>query len=210
MTAIIKTFILGPIENNTYLAADKKTGRAAVIDPAAPSREMLTVLSENNWKLSHILITHAHFDHIGGVRWLRENIDHKIKVIMHRDDFPLWIRGGGSKDFGFDFDPGEKPDNLLEDDKTIMIGDIEFKAISTPGHTKGHITYYSPVASIAFCGDLIFYHGIGRTDLPVSSEADLFKSIKEKIFTLPPDTILYPGHGPQTTVMEEIENNPFI
>jgi len=207
---IIKTYVLGPIENNTYLLMDEENGICALVDPAAPSQELLTDILERRLDLTHILITHAHFDHVGGVNWFREKVASRPKVVLHRNDFPLWKQGGGARDFGFKFNPGSDPDLLIESDRNISIGKMQFKILHTPGHTPGHTTFYSRELSAAFCGDVIFYHGIGRTDLPVSNEMDLFESIENKIFKLPPKTVLYPGHGPQTTVQEEIKNNPFL
>ena len=210
MTLTISTFILGPIENNTYLIADMDTKNAAVIDPSAASRELIQKIRENNWCLEYILITHAHFDHISGVKWLKGQFDNEIKVALHPADLELWQEGGSSKDFGFDFCAGSEPDLILKNNQILQLGQTSIRVLHTPGHTPGHVTFSIEDALAAFCGDLIFYHGIGRTDLKISNEDDLMKSIKGKIFKLDPKTALYPGHGPSTTVQEEIENNPFL
>ena len=206
----IETFVLGPIENNTYLLTDLGNSVCALVDPAAPGREILKRIIDSHLDLTHILITHAHFDHVGGVSWFRRNLNTQPKVVLHRDDLALWRQGGGASDFGFEFDSGSEPEMLIETEQTISIGKMELEILHTPGHTPGHVTFYSSELSSAFCGDLIFYHGVGRTDLQGSSEKNLFKSIKNKIFKLPQNTVLYPGHGPQTTVQEEMNNNPFI
>jgi len=210
MSMIIKSFILGPIQNNTYLVADEETGHAAIVDPAAPSKEISSYIEKHGWKLKYIWITHAHFDHIGGVKWFQSLNEIPVPVAMHPLDMDLWKDGGGSKNFGFDFNSGSEPDFLIQDHQIIKLGDIAFEVLHTPGHTRGHVTFASKQDRVAFCGDLIFLHGIGRSDLDDSDEDDLYTSIREKIFTLPDDTILYPGHGPQTIVKEEKENNPFL
>jgi hydroxyacylglutathione hydrolase len=210
MTLSIQTFVLGPIQNNTYLAIDDQTHQAALVDPSTPSRQVVSYLEDNQINLRLILITHAHFDHISGVHWFRNIGDRQIPVAMHPLDLDLWREGGGSKDFGFELKPGEVPDMLVADGQEIQLGETTFKVLFTPGHSFGHVTYFSPENLIAFCGDLIFYHGVGRTDLPVSNESDLFTSIREKILTLPEDTILLPGHGERTSVKEEKANNPFL
>lgn len=210
MTLTIETYVLGPIENNTYLIIDESESVASVIDPAAPSREMVETIKKNNLKLQNIWLTHAHFDHISGVKWLRKQFTHHIDVALHQADLELWQNGGGAADFGFDFDPGEIPDVVIHNQQSFFLGSYEFEILHTPGHTHGHVTYYCPNESIAFCGDLIFFHGIGRTDLDVSNEMNLFRSIKEKIFALPDETVLYPGHGIKTSVSEERMNNPFL
>jgi hydroxyacylglutathione hydrolase len=210
MTISISTLVLGPIENNTYLLADQESKIAAVIDPSIASRELLQNITNKGWHLEYILVTHAHFDHIGGVKWLKDQFKHEIKVALHQSDLTLWQTGGSAREFGFDFNPGDDPDFLIENNQVLKIGSTAIKVLHTPGHTPGHVTFSIENASAAFCGDLIFYHGIGRTDLKISSEDDLMKSIKEKIFRLDPKTTLYPGHGPVTTVQEEMENNPFF
>ncbi len=210
MTLFIETFILGPIENNTYLIVDETSQSAAVIDPAAPSQAVIEKIQEKNAVLKFILLTHAHFDHIGGVKWLTRQFSTTQKVALHQADLGLWENGGGSKDFGFDFEPGIEPNLVLNDHNILLLGDVQINVLHTPGHTMGHVTYHLPQINTAFCGDLIFYRGIGRTDLNVSNETDLFKSIHERILTLPDETILYPGHGPSTSVAQEKQNNPFL
>jgi len=210
MSLSISTFILGPIENNTYLIADEESKIAAVIDPSVASRELLKIIKDNDWRLEYILVTHAHFDHIGGVKWFKGQFDYDVKVTLHPDDLKLWQEGGSAREFGFDFDAGDDPDFLITNNQIIKLGGASIEVLHTPGHTPGHVTFSIETPSVAFCGDLIFYHGIGRTDLKISDEDDLIKSIKEKIFKLNPKTILYPGHGPLTTVQEEMENNPFF
>jgi len=206
----IETFILGPIENNVYLLSDSSTREAVLIDPTSPSREIFDYLKTYELHLSQIWITHAHFDHIGGVNWFLEKMNGHAKGYLHEDAIDLWNDGGSARDFGFDFDAGPLPEIILHDGDILTVGGNTFIALHTPGHSHGHITFYCESDSIAFCGDLIFYHGVGRTDLSVSNESKLLSSIQEKIFTLPAKTILYPGHGRFTTVGEEKENNPFI
>jgi glyoxylase-like metal-dependent hydrolase (beta-lactamase superfamily II) len=209
MTYKIETFILGPIENNSYLIWDEISKNAILVDPSVPSQQIQQVIIENCLSLEMILITHAHFDHIGGAKWFKEQNQGKPKIILRFDDF-LWNSGGGALDFGFNFSPGIQPDLLIQDEKALSFSGEEIYIIHTPGHTPGHLTYYLPQIKSAFCGDLIFFHSIGRTDLVGSDSAQLMKSIKDAIFTLPEDTQLFPGHGQRTTVREEKEANPFL
>jgi glyoxylase-like metal-dependent hydrolase (beta-lactamase superfamily II) len=122
----------------------------------------------------------------------------------------LWKSGGGSKEFGFDLDVGHPPNTLLSDQESLTFSDIHLTILHTPGHTSGHVTFHLPLNTTAFCGDLIFFHGVGRTDLSNGDEDQLANSIRGKIFTLPNETLLYPGHGPETSVEEEMANNPFL
>jgi glyoxylase-like metal-dependent hydrolase (beta-lactamase superfamily II) len=206
----IHTFVLGPIKNNTYLIVDNESRAAALIDPAAPTNQITSLLDQQDLILKYILITHAHFDHITGVKWARTLSKEHIPVTLHNLDIDLWKDGGGSRNFGFELDAGPVPDVIVADQQVIQMNGLTFTVLHTPGHSRGHVTYYFPAENTAFCGDLIFRHGVGRTDLEGCSTADLMKSIHEKIFTMPDDTILYPGHGEATTVEEEKENNPFL
>lgn len=206
----IKRFVLGPLENNTYLITDPYNKKAVVIDPSAPSRELLSEIIENSLTLEAILLTHAHFDHIGGVNWLMREFGNQITIALHKDDLDLWKSGGGSKEFGFDLDVGHPPNTLLSDQESLTFSDIHLTILHTPGHTSGHVTFHLPLNTTAFCGDLIFFHGVGRTDLSNGDEDQLANSIRRKIFTLPKETLLYPGHGPETSVEEEMANNPFL
>ena len=210
MSLKIDTFILGPIDNNTYLLSDSRSKNSVLIDPAAPSRKIAQHIEENGLTLKEIWLTHAHFDHIGGVRWFMDKYGRDIQASIHINDISLWNLGGSAQDFGFDFDPGPLPEKILSDKDRLFIGNNEFTVLHTPGHTPGHITFYNAQDNIAFCGDLIFYHGIGKTDFSISSTETLIQCISQKILSLPDETQLYPGHGQFTTVGEERNNNPFI
>jgi len=210
MTITIHTFVLGAIKNNTYLIVDDATQQAALVDPAAATNQIPELLEEKGYQLTYMLITHAHFDHVGGVKWMQSLTQQHIPVALHRLDLNLWKSGGGSRDFGFDFDPGPVPDLIVTDGQALPLGEIRITVLHTPGHSFGHVTFLDLADKAAFCGDLIFYHGVGRTDLDVCNEDDLFTSIRDKILTLPDDTVLYPGHGGKTSVGEERANNPFL
>jgi hydroxyacylglutathione hydrolase len=210
MTLQIQTFVLGPIENNTYLISDPFSSQAVLIDPAAPSQKIMGFLSKNNLNLKEIWITHAHFDHIGGVRWFLDQNKETVKVAIHINAVELWKNGGSAKEFGFEFDPGPVPQTILKENDVLSVGKYQFKVLHTPGHTPGHVVFYCSEENIAFCGDVIFFHGVGRTDLAISNTDDLMNNISKKILTLPSNTLLYPGHGQFTSVEEELTNNPYL
>jgi glyoxylase-like metal-dependent hydrolase (beta-lactamase superfamily II) len=131
-------------------------------------------------------------------------------VALHPNDHVLWRAGGGGTLFGFDIDPGPEPTIDLVHGQILKLGSYEFEVRFTPGHTTGHCVLYVPSEKVCFCGDLIFNSSVGRTDLPGGNWETLVKSIREQIFTMPDDTRLLSGHGPETTVGDEKRNNPFV
>lgn len=206
----IDLFILGQIQNNTYLLSDSQTKRAIVIDPAAGTEELIDGIKHRQFHLEAIWITHAHFDHIAGVSSLLHAFGSDIPVYLHPDDLPLWESGAGARDFGFDFDPHAKPSAFFHDGQQLQFTTTTLKVFHTPGHSPGHVLLYWEDQQAAFCGDLIFYHGIGRTDLSYGSEEVLLNSIRKCVLPLPDTTTLYCGHGSSSTVGEERQNNPFL
>jgi hydroxyacylglutathione hydrolase len=210
MTLAIVTLQLGPMGNNTYLLADSNTGQAAVIDPSFESETALAEIKRHGWTLEQIWLTHAHFDHIAGVRALTDGTQPAPIIGLHPYDLPLWKEKGGARLFGMDIDAGPRPTMQFEHGQNISLGSETLEVRHTPGHAPGHVAFYAAASAVLFCGDLIFYRGVGRTDLPGSDPAALLRSIREQVFTLPPHTRLLSGHGPETTVEEEIAENPFV
>lgn len=220
----ILSFTLGPASTNAYLIADPDTKEAAVIDPSWDGHLILAEAQKRGWRIGHLWYTHAHFDHIGGAAAIADALNPLPHVALHPDDHVLWRAGGGGAIFGFDIDPGPEPTIDFAHGMKLQLGSNEFEVRYTPGHTKGHCVLYvadiqaakSPHGerradqSVCFCGDLIFNGSVGRTDLPGGDWDTLEKSIREQIYTLPDETVLLSGHGPQTTVGNEKRNNPFV
>ena len=206
----IVSFTLGPAQTNAYLVADSETSEAAVIDPAWDGHVILEAAQQRGWRIGHLWYTHAHFDHIGGAGALADALNPLPLVALHPNDHVLWRAGGGGAFFGFNIDPGPEPTIDFTHGQILKLGSVEFEIRFTPGHTPGHCILYVPSANICFCGDLIFAGSVGRTDLPGGDWNTLEKSIREQIFTLPDETQLLSGHGPQTTVGEERRNNPYV
>jgi glyoxylase-like metal-dependent hydrolase (beta-lactamase superfamily II) len=207
---IVLPFVLGPIGNNTYLAGDPVTGAAVVIDPSFEPAPVLEEAGRRDWQIQSIWLTHAHFDHIGGTAALRKALGEEIPVAINPLDLPLWREDGGARMFGFPFSVGEVPQMMLKHGQKLALGGEEFEVRHTPGHSPGHVVFYAAHAGLVFCGDLIFYRSVGRTDLPEASSMQLAHSIQTQIYTLPPETRLLPGHGPETTVGEEVSENPYV
>ena len=206
----IRSFTLGPLGNNSYLVWDETSGEAAVIDPSFDPEPIRAFLEEKNLRLVFILLTHAHFDHIAGVGELYAQSSPRPRVGIHPLELPLWQRKGAAGEFGFDLENLPTPDLLIPDGQEIQLGEITIKAVFTPGHTPGHLVYSIPASRVVFTGDLIFFRGVGRTDMIGGDPDDLFHSIDERILSLPPETRLLSGHGPETTVGDEKIHNPFI
>lgn len=207
LTALV--FPLGPLQTNVWLIADEE-GNAAVIDPAWESRIILQEAARRHWRIGQIWCTHAHFDHIGGIPELMEAVHPPPLLALHPDDRPLWEAQGGAPLFGVAIPSLPAPTLALQDGLLLTLGRHTFAVRHTPGHTPGHCVFYCAEAGLCLCGDLIFRHSVGRTDLPGGEWEKLVQSIRSQIFPLPPATRLLPGHGPETTVEEEKWNNPFV
>lgn len=206
----IVSFTLGPAQTNAYLVADSETKEAAVIDPAWDGHVILDAAQKHDWRIGHLWYTHAHFDHIGGAGAIADALNPLPLVALHPNDHVLWRAGGGGAFFGFDIDPGPEPTIDFYHGQILRLGNVEFEVRFTPGHTPGHCILYVASSGICFCGDLIFVGSVGRTDLPGGNWKQLEESIKAQVFTMPDETRLLSGHGPETTVGEEKRSNPFV
>lgn len=206
----IVSFTLGPALTNAYLVADGESGEAAVIDPAWDGHLILEEAARRDWRIGHIWLTHAHFDHLGGAAAVADGLNPPPPVALHPDDYWLWRTEGGAALFGYHIDPGPEPTIDLQDGQHLNLGQVTFTVRYAPGHTPGHVMFYCADEGVLFCGDVIFKFGIGRTDLPRGDHATLIHSIQTQVLTLPDDTRLLTGHGPETTVGGERSFNPFL
>jgi glyoxylase-like metal-dependent hydrolase (beta-lactamase superfamily II) len=206
----IVSLTLGPVETNTYLVGDPATRDSVVIDPAADGASIAVHAEKQNWRISAIWLTHAHFDHLAGAVGLAQAVQPPPPVALHPEDLPLWEMQGGAPFFGMRIDPGPRPAITLEHGQLLKLGDRTFEVRHAPGHTPGHVIFYCAEEKLAFCGDVIFWGSIGRTDLPGGSFARLITSIQEQVLSMPDDTRLLSGHGPETTVGQERRENPFL
>jgi hydroxyacylglutathione hydrolase len=206
----IHTLILGPLENNTIIVADETSGEAIVVDPSFELDPIFDLLEENEYRLRTILLTHAHFDHTVNTLPLSNRYNPTIPIGLHSADLFLWENGGGAELFGVNFKPSRNPDFHLYHGQKISLGHEEIEVRQTPGHTPGSVVFILQSNQTVITGDLIFFHGVGRTDLPGGDSRALIRSIQTQIFNLPGPYHLIPGHGPETTIAEEAENNPFL
>ncbi len=210
MSLEILTLTLGPVETNAYLIADSETKVAIVIDPAWDGEKILEAANQKGWRISNIWLTHAHFDHLGGAAVVADGSNPPPPVALHPEDYWLWREQGGARLFGMDIDPGPEPSVDLMDGQELFLGAYKFKVLFAPGHTPGHVMFYCETENLLFSGDVIFQNSIGRTDLPRGDTQTLLNSIRDQVLVLPDETIIYSGHGPQSSIGAEKKYNPFL
>ena len=204
-----KKLVVGLLETNCYLIGCKNSRKAAVIDPGGEEDVdlILNLLQENNFDLKYIINTHGHADHIAGNKALKANT--KALLLIHRLDALMLIDANKNLSIFEGKEICSSPaDRFLEEGDEIILGLLKLTVFHTPGHTPGGISL--ALNNIVFTGDTLFAGGVGRTDLPHGSYQDLQKSIKEKLLILDDDKIIYPGHGPSSTIGEERRTNPYI
>jgi hydroxyacylglutathione hydrolase len=206
----VKTFTLGPLENNTFLLWVEESKHAILIDPTYDIQTVIDEIKISKLILSEIWITHAHFDHVIGIPLLLQSFESPPRIGLHASDLGLWRTDAGAQSFNLHISLPKDPDFSFTDGQKLTLGNVEIEVRHVPGHTPGHVIFYIPQNKMAFCGDVIFHHSIGRTDLPGGDFDTLIAAIKSKIFNLPSNTCLLCGHGPETTVSEEKKNNPFL
>jgi glyoxylase-like metal-dependent hydrolase (beta-lactamase superfamily II) len=206
---IFETIVVGDLGVNCYILADSTTKEGVVIDPGAEADKILAVVKSGGIKVSYILNTHGHFDHIGGNRKLVEITGGKLMI--SRDDEPFLSRAARSATmYGLAAEDSPPPVAYLAQGDIIRFGSHELKVIHIPGHSAGGSCFYLEKEGILISGDSLFAESIGRTDLPGGSQALLVVSIREKLLSLPAETRVFPGHGPATTIGHEKKYNPYL
>lgn len=203
----IGRMVAGGFSTNSYLIYREGSKEAFFVDPAENGEQIFLKLRELGFEIKAILLTHAHFDHILGASELRRASGAKMYAL--EEERPLCESAQLNVSEMIGRPCTVKPNYYVKDGEEIRAAGITCKVIATPGHTAGCCCYYFEEAGILVCGDTIFQESVGRTDLPTGSAGQLVRSIKEKIFTLPEETQLYPGHGDSTTVGHEKKYNPF-
>ncbi len=203
---IVTPVAVGAFQENCYLVADETLGVSALIDPGAEPERIITMIERSGTTLQAIWITHAHVDHVGGIAGVKQKWD--VPVSLHPLDAPLYrLAGKQAEMYGIPFDEPPTPESEFADGQGLTLGSLAFEVSHRPGHAPGHVIIHGH--GIALVGDCLFAGSVGRTDLPFSKPGDLAISL-ERIAELPPETIVYPGHGPSTTIGEELESNPFL
>ncbi len=198
---------VGPLAVNCYLLG--RNGEGVIIDPGDEAERILAAVAGYGLEIKAIVLTHGHSDHIGAVADIKDKL--KAPVCIHREDARMLIdpMANLSAVFG---EPivAREADRLLNDGESISAGGLTLEIIHTPGHTRGGISLWENNLKIVFTGDALFADSIGRTDFPHSNHQQLINGIKKNLLTLPRETIVYPGHGPSTTIGQEKDNNPWL
>jgi hydroxyacylglutathione hydrolase len=204
---ILKMLVVGPIQSNCYILGCERTKKAAVIDPGGDVNSILMTLAQDKLSLVYIINTHGHFDHSGGNKPLKAATG--AELLIHRADAPMILqqeRGGAL--WGMEIQNSPPPSRYIDEGDVITFGDISLKVLHTPGHSPGGISLVTD--KMVFVGDTLFAGSIGRTDFPGGDYEGLLDNVRKKIFTLGDDVIVYPGHGPETTIGHERRYNPFF
>jgi hydroxyacylglutathione hydrolase len=201
----VAAWTVGEFQENCYLVEDE-SGRAAIIDPGGEPARLVSEIEESGAEPEALWLTHAHLDHIGAIAALRRRWP--VPVHLHPADRPLYVAAERqARMYGLPFEEPPPPDAELGDGDVLRVGRLSFAVMHAPGHSPGHVVLHGH--GVAFVGDCLFAGSVGRTDLPGSNGAQLVESLR-KIAALPGETIVYPGHGPSTTIAEERATNPFL
>lgn len=202
----VQTLTVGAFQENCYLVVDSRSGKAVIVDPGGEGERLVEAVDKSGATLEAVWITHAHVDHVGAIASIKQRWN--VPVYLHPLDRRLYEAAGRQAQvYGVQFEEPPPPDREFADGQQLKVGDVELAVMHTPGHSPGHVVIHGD--GIALVGDCLFAGSIGRTDLPFSDPPQLAASL-EKISALPPETVVYPGHGMDTTIGEERRSNPFL
>ena len=208
MAVRVESFVVGAFQENAYLLLDEATRRCVFVDPGAEGDRLVRAVRAHGAELEAIWLTHAHIDHVGGIPALKRAWP-DAPIFLHPADRPLYDRVlQQAAYYGLPMEALPAPDRELADGDLLQLGELEVRALHTPGHAPGHCLLLGD--GVAFAGDLVFAGSIGRTDLPLSNPAHMTESLERIVAEVPDATVLRPGHGPATTMAEERRSNPFL
>ena len=205
---ILHTIPVGITQTNCYIVGCEETQEGVIIDPGGHPQRILKAADESGLSIRYVLNTHCHFDHMGANAEVVAATG--APLALHPAELPLLQARGGAAFFGVLVKESPPPDMELADGQVLEVGTLRFQVLHTPGHSPGGLTFYLEEEKVAFDGDLVFQMGVGRADLQGGNWDTLVRSIREVIFALPDETVLYPGHGPKTTVGQEKRANPWV
>ena len=202
---ILRKLVVGELATNCYIVGSETTKEGMIIDPADEASQILKSVKAADLKVKYIVLTHGHPDHFAALAELKKATG--AQVLVHREDAEI-LELPPMVFFGATFPQPPPADRQLEDGETIELGDLKLRVIHTPGHTPGGICLLAN--NVLFSGDTLFNNGIGRYDLPGGNLEKLMDSLHRRVLTLPEKTVVYPGHGPETTIGEEKRSNPYL
>jgi hydroxyacylglutathione hydrolase len=206
---ILQMLTVGPFQENCYIIGDEASGEGAVVDPGDEAARIAMAVEQTGLEIGSIIVTHAHIDHVGGVTALVD--EYACPVLMHAEAEPMLEHlPTQALMMGLRFGKIPTVDRHIGEGETLEIGDLRLRPLYTPGHAPGHLAFYIEDEGLVLSGDALFAGSVGRVDLPGGSMEVLMRSIEERLMTLPDETIVYPGHGPQTEIGSERATNPFL
>jgi hydroxyacylglutathione hydrolase len=206
---ILRTYPVGQLGTNCYLIASESTHEAMLVDPGGDAAHILEIVRQLQVQVRHIVLTHFHFDHILAVESVRQATGAPLAI--HQDDAEALTNPPTLFRFFAPQTPrGIVAERLLQDGDNLMAGELSGQVLHTPGHSPGGISLWFAIEKVVLTGDALFREGLGRTDFPGASHDELVRSIQERLFTLPDETVVYPGHGPATTIGHERQHNPWV
>lgn len=210
MALQIQVIPVTPFQQNAALLWDDVSREAVLTDVGGESERLLSAVSQHQLKLQAIWLTHGHLDHASGVADLTEQQSVPVLGPHQSDDYWLQALPEITANYGFPVSKALTPTRWLEDGDELSVGEHKFIVYHIPGHTPGHVVFYSQANNLLIAGDVLFHESIGRTDFPGGNHADLIHGIQSKLLTLPDSTRVLPGHGPMTTIGHEKLHNPYL
>lgn len=203
---IVEKLVVGPFASNCYIVGSQSNKEGMIIDPGDEAKQILKRVKDLELDIKFIVLTHGHIDHTGALKEVKEATG--AEVVIHADDAKSLKNQLVAIAFGLSYPTPPRPDRLLKGGDSIDVGDLHFEVVHTPGHTPGGVCLLGQ--GVVFSGDTLFNYGIGRADLPGGNYSQLMNSIQTKLMTLPDNTVVYPGHGSDTTIGAERTGNPFL
>ncbi len=204
----VEGLTLSMMQTNCYIVSNRETKECIVIDPASSAERIRDTINQKGYTLTAILLSHGHFDHIGGAERLKSFFD--VPILAAEAEKPVLLNTAVNLSDEFGGDCRLEADTYLQDGEELSPAGFRIKTILTPGHTCGGMCYYVPEDGVLFCGDTLFLQSVGRTDFPTGNMSELVHSVETRLFVLPEDTVVYPGHGSYTSIGFEKQNNPYF
>jgi glyoxylase-like metal-dependent hydrolase (beta-lactamase superfamily II) len=206
---IVERLVVGPFQENCYIVGDEESDMGALIDPGDEATRIVFAVERTGLVISQILVTHAHVDHVRAVAPLKD--EYTCPVLMHEEaEATLRTAPQQAMMMGMRFGKVPAVDRRIGDDEVLEVGNLRLRALYTPGHAPGHLSFYEEEEGIVFSGDALFAGSVGRVDLPGGSMEVLMRSIFERLLTLADETRVFSGHGPETSIGFERTHNPFL